>query len=106
MLTMQEPHASLVAAVLRQRLAMDGQALICCAVRDQASSSSILFLIFIPLAQQSFLLAFGQRVTVTKSFQVMAESRDNCVVGQIQSVCSGNGDNAYEGQNSICAAKS
>jgi hypothetical protein len=34
----QAPHSSLVAAVLRQRLSPDGQAVICCAVRDQASS--------------------------------------------------------------------
>ncbi len=33
----QAPHSSLVAAVLRQRLSPDGQAVICCAVRDQAS---------------------------------------------------------------------
>ncbi len=33
----QAPHSSLVAAVLRQRLSPAGQAVICCAVRDQAS---------------------------------------------------------------------
>ena len=33
----QAPHSSLVAAVLRQRLSPEGQAVICCAVRDQAS---------------------------------------------------------------------
>ncbi|KAL0036907.1 hypothetical protein WJX77_004594 [Trebouxia sp. C0004] len=31
----EAPHSSLVAAVLRQRLSPDGQAVICCAVRDQ-----------------------------------------------------------------------
>ena len=35
--TLQEAHSQLVAAVLRHRLALHGQALICCAVRDQAS---------------------------------------------------------------------
>ncbi|KAA6419328.1 MAG: hypothetical protein FRX49_10727 [Trebouxia sp. A1-2] len=33
----EAPHPSLVAAVLRQRLSLAGQAVICCAVRDQAS---------------------------------------------------------------------
>ena len=35
--TLQEAHSQLVAAVLRHRLALHGQALICCAVRDQVS---------------------------------------------------------------------
>ena len=36
-LVLQAAHAPLVAAVLKQRLIATGQALICCAVRDQAS---------------------------------------------------------------------
>ena len=44
---MQEAHASLVAAVLRHRLATDGQALVCCAVRDQASHFSFMIVIAI-----------------------------------------------------------
>ena len=32
---MQAAHAPLVAAVVRERLALQGQALLCCAVRDQ-----------------------------------------------------------------------
>lgn len=44
---MQEAHPSLVAAVLRHRLATDGQVLVCCAVRDQASHFSFMIVIAI-----------------------------------------------------------
>ncbi|KAL3155850.1 hypothetical protein ABBQ32_012859 [Trebouxia sp. C0010 RCD-2024] len=65
----EEAHSKLVAAVLRHRLTMNGQAIICCAVRDQA--------IFDQFSQQ--LEAQNMQV---KTVTVEPQAEDHGIIGK------------------------
>lgn len=57
--SLQEAHSKLVAAVLRHRLTIHGQALLCCAVRDQVSTTNVHLLAIVICTSCSLISAAG-----------------------------------------------